>query len=371
MRKRRTVVLGAAMIAVIALAAPAAAQDGPELVGSADLDAGDGVTSHDGRRVAYLVLSEGEPAPVRVMVRDRAVGSTKVVYTSPPERSARIDLSGNGRYVAILTFGPGGGHVLQVRDVDTGKAKWLGRDFTHVTEPSLSDNGLWVGFTGHRLSDPRANAYRWSLATGTVTQVTSGSLSSKTVISGDGKKVAYNYRGHVYARTVATRATVLADARPDGQPANDYSEPQAFSANGRYLLFVSRSTDLATGTTVCTWTDNGCAFRRDLVDGRTNVASRSETGVPVAVGLGSTDFSADGKVVAFADGDQVRVRRLSTGTTKLASLDAAGNPGDDTSWDPSLTADGSGVVFTSRANNLAPEPPSDRSRVWRSTVTLN
>lgn len=80
----------------------------------------------------------------------------------------------------------------------------------------------------------------------------------------------------------------------------------------------------------------------------------------------SNAISADGRFVAFASrasnlvpGDSnaatdIFVKDTLMGTTTRVSTDSGGNEGDYSSWDPSISADGRFVAFVSFAHNLVP-----------------
>src|SRR5205814_2235014 len=87
-------------------------------------------------------------------------------------------------------------------------------------------------------------------------------------------------------------------------------------------------------------------------------------------------ISDDGSIVAFtsfatnlvpADGNRtmdVFVHDRSTGVTERVSVDGAGNQGDRSSYDPSLSADGRFVAFASSATNLVPGDAGWRDYVF-------
>jgi Tol biopolymer transport system component len=125
-------------------------------------------------------------------------------------------------------------------------------------------------------------------------------ISFEPVISGDGRVVAFtssatnlvagdtNKATDIFVRDLQTRTTTLASAKAGSAgPANKSSYAPALSADGRWLLFHSQATDLASGT--FTGTDN--LFLRDLQTG-TNYALTTAGGTNAAM-------TPDGRFVAF------------------------------------------------------------------------
>ncbi len=146
------------------------------------------------------------------------------------------------------------------------------------------------------------------------------------------------------------------------------------SANGRFVAFASRATDLVPGDT------NGVldAFVRDLRTGETTRISTAEDGTErdgesYAYG---TWMSANGRFVVFhsaatnlVPGDtngtyDVFLRDLKRGTITRVSVDSDGNQADNGSVEPSISANGRFVVFQSYATNLAPGDTNGFSDVF-------
>ncbi len=142
-----------------------------------------------------------------------------------------------------------------------------------------------------------------------------------------------------------------------GDPLGYYTE--SFSADGRYVVFESQASNLVAGDT------NGFreVFVRDRQSGTTERVSVDSGG---AQGNGfSTEpsISADGRFVAFSSianlvvGDtngfyDVFVRDRLSGTTERVSVATGGTQGNDYSYDPSISADGRFVAFFSLTTNL-------------------
>jgi len=134
----------------------------------------------------------------------------------------------------------------------------------------------------------------------------------------------------------------------------------AISADGSFVAFTSFATNLvpADGNRtmdVFVHDRSTGVTERVSVDGAGNQGDRSSY---------DPSISADGRFVAFASSatnlvpgdagwrDDVFVHDRWTGATERVSVDSAGNPGDDSSYSPSISADGRFVAFRSRATNL-------------------
>jgi Tol biopolymer transport system component len=213
-----------------------------------------------------------------------------------------------------------------------------------------------------------------------------GSLTGS--VSADGRFVAFtssatdlvsgfvdgngSLNSDVYVRNLQTGVTVLVShsSTSPTRGGNDGSETPAISADGRFVAFVSRATDLVPG-----FNPNGGAanvYVCNLQTGAITLVSRSTAGAATG-GNGNSDFpaiSADGGVVAFGssatdlvpgfvDGngighDDVYRRDLQTGVTTLVSHSTASptQGGNDSTNIPILSADGRFVAFDSGATDL-------------------
>jgi Tol biopolymer transport system component len=147
-----------------------------------------------------------------------------------------------------------------------------------------------------------------------------------------------------------------------GTPANGYSTTEgnggAISHDGKIASFASNAANLPHG--------DGSTFRsyvRNIDTGKTRLVSVTSKGVPATGDTRSPAISANGRFVAFyGDGgglpgagsdDQIWVHDRKTGSTRLASKAANGDPasGGNSAY-PSLSGDGRFVAFESYATNL-------------------
>jgi Putative Ig domain/Cadherin-like/Domain of unknown function (DUF4114)/WD40-like Beta Propeller Repeat len=202
----------------------------------------------------------------------------------------------------------------------------------------------------------------------------------KNSISADGRYVAYEslasnlaagdtngkYDIFVYDRQTGSNQRVSVSS--NGSEGNRDSIHPAISADGRYVTFQSKASNLVAGDT----NTNGAqtnVFVRDLQTGTTELVSVNSSGVQSTLGGGNPVISADGRYVTFSSfsanlipGDtssytsgNLFIRDRQVGTTKLVSADPSGNLPNDVAGADSLASvsvDGRYVAFDARASNL-------------------
>jgi Tol biopolymer transport system component len=226
----------------------------------------------------------------------------------------------------------------------------------------------------------------WDAATGDSTLV-SGDLNSQVVtnatcdwptIDPTGQFVVFSSSAvslttnvlpgtfHLYLRDLQAGMTTLLDADPNG--AGSLIGPltvPCLSADGRFVAFESDDGNLVPND----HNRDSDVFVRDLTTGAVElISARDFTLASLAPNgpswLSTCCVSADGRYVAFAsEADNlvgndtngwrdVFVRDQVNGTNILVSADTNGFSGDNSSFEPAISADGRYVAFTSRADNL-------------------
>jgi Tol biopolymer transport system component len=197
-------------------------------------------------------------------------------------------------------------------------------------------------------------------------------------ISADGLSVAFvsdatnlvsgdtNARTDVFIRDLKLRRTRRVSINTHGTQGNDSSYspigPLPISATGRFVVFVSDATNLVSGDT------NGYrdVFVRDRKLNKTTRVSISTHEVQANGESIQPSISADGRFIAFSSGASnlvssdtnaaadvfVRDRKLKT--TRLVSVNNHGVPGNDASYQTAISADGRFIGFGSVATNLVP-----------------
>ncbi len=192
-------------------------------------------------------------------------------------------------------------------------------------------------------------------------------------ISGDGRIVSFLstasnldsfvHRGvdELFAHDMVTHQTVLAGKLPGTeQPVGEISCPPALSIDGRYLAFCSLFDQIVPGD------DNRRSdiFRLDRITGEMIGISLNPSGIPGNNSSYQPSISADGRYIAFessasdlvnGDGNEkydIFIRDVETGKTELISSSIFGTSGNGDSRYPSISADGRFVAFYSGSSDL-------------------
>ncbi|WP_157548191.1 S8 family serine peptidase [Nonomuraea candida] len=166
----------------------------------------------------------------------------------------------------------------------------------------------------------------------------------------------------VFATDLRTRTTRRVSVPSGGGLADSFSLSPTVSGDGRYVGFNSGAANLVPGDT------NGLsdAFVHDRRTGTTELLSVAPDGTPGDGLSGAPRFSADGRFAVFdsdaanlVPGDtngrtDVFLRDRQSGTTERLSVARGGVQVDDSSREPTISADGRYVAFQSGADALTP-----------------
>jgi hypothetical protein len=172
-----------------------------------------------------------------------------------------------------------------------------------------------------------------------------------------GAGTTYN---QVYVRDMKTGKVKLVSRTNGGDPADGGSSyDPTISDDGRFVGFESSATNLPGSVP-----PYDQVYVRDLKTGKTKLISRTTGGDPATGGYSDdASLSANGRLVAFesestnlpgsiSPDDQTYVRDRKTGTTKLVSKTTGGTPADADSEDPAISPNGGIVAFESESSNL-------------------
>ena len=267
--------------------------------------------------------------------------------------------------------------------------------------PSLSGDGRWVAFgsTATNLVDENArgagDVFVHDRLTGTTNLVSVDpngeavfGTSGEPVLSADGRRFVFRSTSRnllpgedvnhfdLYVRDLVAGVTVRASQRPDGGvPEPDNSDGE-LSASGRFVVYGSTATDILPGDT------NGDSdiYLYDTATGVTERISVNTAGEQANGRSAYPSVSADGqRVVFFSDAtnldpratngrSHIYLRDRELGTTVAVSLSFDGSPSVGSSLDPSISSDGTHVVFRSSNDNLLPDDVDTSSSVYRVTL---
>jgi len=208
--------------------------------------------------------------------------------------------------------------------------------------------------------------------------------SFQPTISGDGRYVAFvsdasnlvdgdtNGKGDIFLHDTQTGETTLVSIASDGSQGKDHSHDPAISRDGRYIAFFSGAPHVNSSNYV--WGDGntfigdsngrGDIFLHDSQTGETTLISVANDGSQGNDDSEKPSISSNGRYIAFqsdasnlVNGDtneemDVFLHDSQTGETTLISVANDGSPGNDWSYDPSISGDGRFVAFVSDATNL-------------------
>lgn len=221
--------------------------------------------------------------------------------------------------------------------------------------------------------------------------VQANAASANPSLSADGQLVAFdsdasnlvasdnNAQKDVFVRDRVLGITSRVSVDSAGAQGNGISQQPTLSADGRYVAFLSTSSNLVTGDS------NGVSdiFVRDRNLGITSRVSLSSTGVQGNGASATPIISIDGRYVAFyswannlvaGDGNSqpdVFLHDRQTATTTLVSVSSAGVQGNAGSFSPALSADGRWIAFESNASNLVGGDSNGVSDVFLRDVASN
>ena len=309
-------------------------------------------------------------------------------------------ISADGRFVAFVSFATNlvpemytEVAAVLVHDRQTGALEPVSAasnsfEGHNAFSPSISADGRYVAFES--LSDGLVpgdtngalDVFVRDRQTRTTTRVsisTSGSQgnggSNDAFISADGRYVAFcseatnlvsgdsNGMTDIFVRDRQTGTTSRVSVSSAAAQANQSSYSPAMSADGRFVVFDSGATNLASGDANGTYSD---ILVRDMVARTTVRVSVSTSGIQGNKGSFYPSISADGRYVAFESGssnmvandtnnqDDIFVRDRTGGTTVRANVSASGTQANAETEGAVISANGRFVAFRSWADNLVP-----------------
>jgi Tol biopolymer transport system component len=287
--------------------------------------------SADGRHVAFKT----GPIWVKDLVTDETERVT-VDMNGAGSYGSSASISADGRHVAFVSDAwnlvrgdTNNNYDVFVRDLEAGVTRRLSVGWTGAEPngeslaPSISADGRFVAFLSgasnlvRRDTNRRRDLFVTNVMTGRTRLVSVGAnrtqgdgRSGHPSISADGRFVAYSSRASnlveggsddradIFVHNLGTGKTRLASVGANGAQANRPSRHTSISANGRFVAFSSRASNLVKGDT----NDSADIFVRDLGAGDTQLVSLDADGVQRSRSSSQPAISAGGRYVAFVWG---------------------------------------------------------------------
>ena len=174
---------------------------------------------------------------------------------------------------------------------------------------------------------------------------------------------------HIFVRDRQTGTTERISEALDGTRANGSSHSPCISGDGRYVVFKSYASNLVSAED----TTESDIFVHDRQTGTTERVSVASDGTQANYSCDKPCISSDGRYVAFVtyasnlvgndtNGElDIFVHDRQTGNTERANISSDDEEADDCSDNPTLSADGRYVAFSSSATNLA---QGDTNGTW-------
>ena len=304
------------------------------------------VVSGDGHFVAYRsstqnIVENDTNYLTDLFLVDRQSGQTQRVNVSSDGTPGNRDvydpaISANGRFVAFHSHATNlvpnettSGLGVFVRDLGTGETRRVGPSSIGV------EGNRWIGLAALS-ADGRTVVYQ---------------SGADNLVTGDTNKAT-----DIFRYDWQTGQTERVSLASNGQQGNMPSVRPAISADGRVVAFWSLSSSLAPGDTA-----GYDIFVRDTYLGQTEriPVGYFDDQTPSWTLMSRLSLSADGRFVTFTTdmaglvpddtngADDVYVYDRKARQLQRVSLTADGAQADHASYDPSLSADGSFVAFTS------------------------
>ena len=298
------------------------------------------------------------------------------------------------------------GTIELISVVDPSLVSETGAGDSYTYGQTVSDDGRYVVFESRAGnlapgdSNGRYDVFLRDRQTGTTRLISqnlagigSGNSDSYSpVISGDGSKIAYysyashltasdaNGRADVYLYDVATGSNTLVSVNSTGTNSGNLdSLTPAISSDGSKVAYISRASDLAANDT------NGRSdvYLYDVATGTNTLVSLNSAGT--ASGNGDSrnmpSISADGSRVVYSSsasdltttsdangGDDVFLYDVATATNRLVSIDytgtASGSGPSRRGSQAVISAGGTKVAFTSWATDLVTNDSNGRQDVF-------
>ena len=363
--------------------------------------------SGDGRYVAFGSTATNHLGDQNgfsdVYVKDTVTGGVQAVsaFVKSPfmltfgnGNSGIPSISSSGRYVAfasdasnLIDNDTNGFRDVFVKDMHSGAIQIVSQSHNGELGNSLapgslvlSGNGNVVAFVSDasNLTPDDTNNQRdlfvRNLVTGNLVRIAIDSetfiIDGRIGLSEDGRYVTFAVAtlempdAQVYVHDLESGSRTLVSTNESGESGDGISGLPSISASGRYVAFLSQSTNLVEEDNHHSARD---LFWKDLQTGRIVLVNTSSEGIQSNGTIDSvTSISGDGSLVAFQSNatnlvpndtnntTDTFVKNLLTNETILVSRDSLGVQGNAASSQAILSRTGDQVAFVTLATNLLP-----------------
>jgi Tol biopolymer transport system component len=237
----------------------------------------------------------------------------------------------------------------------------LGATAASAARPAAATTAATITLESISTSRAQGNLYSYAIGISAQGRFVLFSSDATNLVAGD-----TNERSDAFVRDRLTGRTSRVSVSSSGAQAAASSDPfggshaGGISANGRYVVFRSDAANLVAHDT----NHVPDVFVRDLRTGKTRRASISSSERQANGASGGPVISADGRYIAFMSSASnlvrhdtngaadVFVRDRIAGTTVRVSISSRGRQGNAESEEPSITAHGRYIAFTSPASTL-------------------
>ncbi|MBN2492086.1 MAG: PD40 domain-containing protein [Planctomycetes bacterium] len=292
----------------------------------------------------YVVYAWG--APAQILLRDRWTGQTTTLSLNAANHPSNRDCS-------TPRFSPDGGYVA----FESWGNNLVPNDTNERGDIFLKD---LVGGTLSRVSlgnqGQQANASSGYPSLSTAARCVAFETTSANLVPGDTNGVT-----DIFVRDLGAGQVTRVSVSSQGAEGDDHCTRARISADGRYVVFQSRATNLVPCDT------NRCAdvFHHDR---QTQVTQRVSVSSQGGEGDGDSDWpvvAAGGRWIVFQSAatnlvlgdtnqvDDIFIHDIQHGATSCLSVDASGLEVYGESYWPSLSPNGRWVTFTSKSSRLA------------------
>ncbi|MGZ4725982.1 MAG: choice-of-anchor D domain-containing protein, partial [Ilumatobacteraceae bacterium] len=268
------------------------------------------------------------------------------VDPNPNDFPGPLDVSADGRYVAYVATPAGGPHIARIDTVAaTESVLPINPGYTGADSISISDDGKFVA-----VGEQRAAGF---------------------------VPAAYQVVGWK-PPCAATCTTEVVSLGSTGQPLSGFNDFPSVSADGRYVAWVSDTSDILGSPS-----PSNQVYVRDRVGGVTKLVTDTpgKPMIPTGIGVGEPDISPDGTQIALTEEDQFETSEVwvahttsgyfDTASFDLVSVGVSGAPisGGAGAGEPSMSSTGRFVAFSSSANDQLSggTVPLGATQVWLRT----